>query len=144
MNIASGDRCCTSPSIFVAHPPEVLEHERDLGHVLARIADRLARVEALHPSQSLVLATDDVGGAEQDPAPLSGRRPRPPRAVVERPPGGIDRRPDVGGLRVRRGGGHRAGSRVEHVEALAVTRVDPGPVDVVLQRVGHGFLPVVS
>ena len=80
----------------------------------------------------------------EDPAAFAFRGPGPPGAVVERPSCGANRRVDVGLLRVRRGSDHLAGRRVEHVEALAVTRVDPGPVDVVLQRVGHGFLPVVS
>src|SRR5207344_3583913 len=82
-------------------PAEVLEHERDLVDVLARIADRFARVERFHPGQALVFATDDVGGAEQDPPPLAGGGARPPSAVVKGPAGGIDGDLHVDGLGVR-------------------------------------------
>ena len=69
----------------------VLEHERDLGDVLAGLADRLAGVERFELRQALVLAAHDVGGAQQDPAALALGGPRPPRAVVERPPRGAHR-----------------------------------------------------
>jgi hypothetical protein len=45
-----------------------------------------------------VLAPHDVGGSEQDAAAVACRRARPPRAVVERPPGGVDGAFDVGSL----------------------------------------------
>ena len=119
----------------------VLEHEGDLGDVLTCLADRLPGIERFEPGQAFLLPANDVGGVEEDPAAPAGGRPRPPRALVEGPSRRGDRGIDVAGLRMRRRRDHGAGRGVEHVEALTVLRVDPLPVDEVLQRVRHRTLP---
>ena len=123
-------------------PAVVLEHERDLGDVFPCLADGLPRIQRLEPGEAFLFPANDVRGVEEDPTAPAGGRPRPPRSLVEGPSRGGDRGIDVGRFGVGRRGDHGAGRGVEHVEALTVLRVDPLPVDEVLQRVGHRSPPV--
>ena len=83
-----------------------------------------------------VAGLDDVGDAVQDPRSLARQHPGP-RPLGERAPRGGDGAVDVGLLA---GGGLQVGlvrDRVEHVERVAVRRVDELAVDVVLDAVGQ-------
>ncbi len=101
-----------------------------------RLRDRQAGVEGLELGEPGVARLDDVGDAVQHARALAGQHPRP-RSVGERAPGGGDGEVDVGLLAGR---GLQVGlvrDRVEHVERVAVDRVDELAVDVVLDAGGQ-------
>ena len=121
----------------VGEEPEVLGRAPRLPE---RLRDRQARVEALELGEPGIPRLDDVGDAVQDPGALARQHPGP-RSLGERAPRSRDGPVDVGLLA---GGGLQVDlvrDRVEHVERVAVGRVDELAVDVVLdarrQVLGH-------
>jgi len=106
------------------------------GGLAPRLLDRQAGVEALHLGQLVAAGLHDVGDRVQHAGALA-RQGLGPFAGLEGPLGGGDGAVDVRGLA---GGGRQVrlvGHRVEHLEGVAVDRVDELAVDVVAQDVGQ-------